>query len=139
MPVKLEAKVQARKARGRRYRRQLPKLTGSYRRAAVPCLRPEFNPEDFRMAREIVERYCPARVPAQMRKYLKGPIDLFDALLVYVLACEFGWKMEGMAPDLGRSRQVQRVWVSQIEDMRERYDFIEQICQRAQEYCRGFL
>ncbi|WP_303829369.1 hypothetical protein [Asticcacaulis taihuensis] len=141
MPIGQAVKAKARKRIGKaRYRRKLPVMTGQrQRRGPYPCLRPDFNPEDFRMAREIVERYCPARVPRSLRRYMKGPFDLFDALIVYVLAVEFGWNKEAMARDLGRSRKVQDVWIAQIEDARETCDFIEQICQKAQDYCRGLL
>ncbi len=149
MPVSLTAKARVRKpkpsgkTRSRRsIRRLLPELMplrdGRTRRCVRP-LRDGYNPEDFKIAREIVERFCPARVPYKMRRYLKGPFDLFEALMIYVLVVEFGWGQAEMAGAIGRCRHVQNNALRIVEDMRDQFEFIERISERAQEHRHGLL
>lgn len=144
VPVSLETKAKIRrKGAGKpkkRYRRQLPELTRhDLSKPTVAPLRDGFNPEDFKVAREIVERYAPAYVPKSLRSRFKGPMDLFDGLLIYVLAVEFGWSKDDMAKPLGRSPQIQRRNAYLVEEVRDDHEFIELICSRAAEHRHGLL
>lgn len=146
VPVDVETKARIRrKGAGKpkkRFRRQLPELTrAEYSRPVkdVTPLRDGFNAEDFKVAREIVERYCPAKVPKRLKSRFKGPLDLFESLLLYVMAVEFGWHKDDIAPNVGRCRRVQDTHVRLVEDVRDEFAFIEVICGQAEAHRHGLI
>ena len=139
-PVDLNKKV-LRTGRAR-FKRSLPRLSRVDYRHGVPArgqLKGGYNDDDVKVAREFVEQYCPVSVPKRLKGSFRGWMDLFEALLIYVLVVEFGWPRAGIEGPMGRSRKVQSAHIAVIETARDSHDFIERICARAEDYRNGLL